>query len=560
MTFKLRDYQDKALEAILEAEDKGIKRQLVVIPTGGGKTVVFAHIPVVRKNSLPMLVLAHREELLEQAKNKFLQVNPSLKVGIERAELKAEDGCDVVFASVASLGRSNSARISRFEPDYFRSIVVDEAHHAAAPSYGRVLDYFKADLVVGVTATPQRSDNVRLTDRFDDVVYYITIRELINDGYLSGLRGYRVSSPVDISDVTVRGGDYAEGELAAAVNIEERNELVVRSYKELGQDRKSIAFCASVQHAHDLAEAFNQAGITSESIVGTTESAERSTTIENLRSGKTQVITNVEVLTEGFDEPSLECILLAGPTRSALRYTQRVGRGTRLSEGKDHCLIIDFADVTKGKKPLGLPTLLGLPPDFDLDGGDLLEAANEYTSLMEKSPAEASKAKSLGDIELAWKQIDIFAPPGLNATVMEYSTLIWSEVGEDNFYLNISREESLHIFPDALGRFHVTARNPHGEKELGICQDIREAFSRSDAWVKKNRKDAMKLIDSSAIWRDEPPTEKQIKWLKKFGVPLTTDLTKGAASLILDGLFKENPQDEKPEWLKRRIAANRKGF
>lgn len=557
MPIKLRDYQEDCLNAIVKAEKKGVKRQLIVIPTGGGKTVVFAQLPLVRPNSLPMLVLAHREELLTQAKEKILQSNPGLKVEIEQGENHAADDSDVVIASVPTLGRSNTTRLKKYKDTFFKTIIVDEAHHAAAPTYKRILDYYKPSLVVGVTATPQRGDNVRLTDVFDDVTYYITIQELMNANFLSGLRGYRVASDVDISDIPIRAGDYSERYLEASINIEERNDLIVRSYKELASGLKTLAFCATVKHAEDLRDTFRKEGVTSELVVGTTESAKRSAVFEDFRRGKIEVIVNVGVLTEGFDEPSVECIILARPTRSNLLYTQIVGRGTRLHPGKQHCIVIDIADITKGKKPLGLPTLLGLPPDFDADGEDLLVLSAQYQELEAKAPTEAATVRSLQDIKLAWERIDLFTPPKPSATLLEYSNLIWTETGEGNFYLGVQRGESLNIHADALGRYHCILRGPGKSDTIGLYDDVRGAFSAADGWVKKHRADAMKLLDAYALWRSDAPTEKQIKYLKKHGVPITADMTKGDASAILDKIFKENPSKGRPPWLQKKIAAGK---
>jgi superfamily II DNA or RNA helicase len=161
MTITLRPYQTEALQSIVDYLEKGINKQLVVLPTGSGKTVIFSHIPQIISDSLPMLVLAHRGELLIQAKDKILRSNPGLDVQTEKAEDTAELNGDVVVASVPTLGRLDSKRLSKFPKDYFKTIIVDEAHHAAAESYRRILDYFKPKLLLGVTATPQRSDSLR---------------------------------------------------------------------------------------------------------------------------------------------------------------------------------------------------------------------------------------------------------------------------------------------------------------------------------------------------------------------------------------------------------------
>ena len=551
---QLRPYQEEALQAVLDGEAKGIKRQLIVLPTGAGKTVIFSHLPKIRKDSLPMLVLAHREELLVQAKDKILQSNPELRVEIEQGQNYAErSGVDVVVASVPTLGRSSSNRITSFDPAYFRSIVVDEAHHAAASSYGNVLSYFHPDLLLGVTATPKRGDNVRLTDVFDDVVYYKTIPDLITSGYLSNLVGYRIKTETDISGIGTQNGDYIVSELSEAINSPERNALVLRSYKELCEvdGRKALIFAADIAHAEAILQTFREANVKCAAVFGHTPSDERKSVLAGLSDGRIQVVVNVGVLTEGFDEPSIGAIILARPTRSPLLYTQIVGRGTRLFEGKSNCLIIDVADIVGGKKPQGLPTLMGLPPDFDLNGEDLVETAKKFEALKAKSPSEASRVRSLADIDLAWERIDLFMPPPRSKTVEEFSRLVWAETSDNSFYLNISGQERLHIEQRTLGDYRCslsrlgTDGTAEGYKTLGDVESIREAFSRCDRWLQSNRSEHLALLESAAIWRADPPSDKQLKILRKYGIPLTEDLTKGQASQIIDKLFAENPKPKR---------------
>lgn len=541
---KLRPYQEEALQAIRTSLEKGVRKQLVVLPTGGGKTIVFAQLPKMFHGN--MLVLAHREELLAQAKEKILWANPHLKVEIEQGQNVADIDADVVVASTATLGRSNSARIGKFPSNHFATVVVDEAHHAAAPSYKRILEHFTPQLQLGVTATPQRGDKIRLTDVFDEIVYFKTIEELIRDNYLSNLAGYRIMTETDISKVTTRSGDWAEGELSEAVNTPQRNNLAVKAYRDKADEKKTVVFCVDVQHAEDMAKTFNYAGIPTGVITGAMKQDDRQQTLEDFRSGKLQALANCMVLTEGFDEPSIECIILARPTQSQLLYTQIVGRGTRLHPGKDRCIIIDLADTTQSKKPIGLPTLMGLPPDFDSEGEDITAVKEKFKELEESAPAEAARAKSLKEITAAWERIDLFMPPPPNEALLEYTTLIWMETGPNRYVLNLTTSsERLHIEEDALGR-HVVSLDDHKERRvLGICETMEEAFRRSDRWIQNNRKDQMQLLDNTAQWRVDAPSEKQIKWLKKFGVPITKDLTKGQASIMLDKLFQEKPKPKR---------------
>jgi len=557
MTVELRPYQQEALDSIKSFMENNITRQLVVLPTGAGKTVIFTHLPQHIENSLPMLILAHREELLIQAKDKLEWSNPHLTVEIEQAENYASTNADVVIASVPTLGRDGSERISRFPKNHFRTVVVDEAHHSAAPTYRRIFDYFENDFTLGVTATPQRSDNTRLTDIFDEIVYYKTIVDLIEDGWLSRIVGYRIQTDTDISEVQSREGDYIASQLEDTINTPERNATIVASYLEICGTSKAIAFCAGIQHAHDLAASFASSQVSAEVIIGTTPSDERQKILARFASGETRVLVNVGVLTEGFDEPSVEAIILARPTKSTLLYTQIVGRGTRLFEGKEHCKVLDFADATKGKKPLGLPSLLGLPPDFDLNGQDLVDVANEYKELEEFCPGEAVRVLNPEDIKLAYKRIDLFMPPPPNEVVVQYSRFVWAEIDENTYHLAVDGSNSLRIYIDTLGRwvveyFNRSADNFKTSRILGYPEDMRDAFVRADKWI-TNRFDT-NLIDATSAWRSDAPTDAQKRTLKRIGVPLTADMTKGTASQIIGKYYENNPR---PQWLQNKINYNK---
>ena len=552
---QLRPYQQEAIDSIRHFIDKGISRHLVVLPTGAGKTVIFAHLPAALNNSLPMLVLAHREELLVQAKEKLHWSNPHLNIEIEQAENYASHA-DIVVASVPTLGRENSDRIKRFPTDYFKSIVIDEAHHAAAPTYRRILDYFESTFTLGVTATPQRSDNTRLTDVFDEIVYYKTIQDLIEEGYLSPLVGYRIKTDTDISGVSTNDGDYVASQLEDAIDNPSRNALVVSAYNDIVPGAKSVVFAAGVKHANNLALSFREAQISTEVILGSTDSDDRRRILESFSRGETKVLINVGVLTEGFDEPSIESIILARPTRSNLLYTQIVGRGTRLFEGKPHCTIIDIVDTTKGKKPIGLPSLLGLPPDFDLQGQSLTEVAKKYKELEDYCPGEAVRVLAPDDIDLAYKRIDLFMPPPPNQFVQQYSKFVWAEVADNDFHLGIDNYNSLRIHTDTLGRWTVEHRRRTVDgfvvTLLGYPEDMRDAFVRSDRWV-TSRFDT-NLISSDAAWRSDGPTDAQKKLLKRIGVPVTSDMTKGTASQIISKYYEANPR---PAWLDKKIKNNK---
>ena len=548
MNVLLRPYQKEALDAIIANDANGITKQLVVLPTGAGKTILFSQLPVIKPNTIPMLVLAHRAELLEQARDKILASNPHLTVEIEQADRKAGH-VDVVVASVATLGRNNTPRILEYPKDYFKAIIIDEAHHAAAQSYRRILDYFNSPYVLGVTATPQRSDSTRLTDIFQEIVYYKSIQDLIKDGWLSPLVGYRVKTKTDITKVEIQNGEYNQSQLEDEINNPERNACIVASYNNLADSTKAIVFAAGVDHAQSLFSAFVQDGTSVRIILGTTPPEERAQILLDFKSGEVMVLINVGVLTEGFDEPSLQTIIIAKPTRSTLLYTQIVGRGTRLYDGKLHCTIIDITDTTIGKKPMGLPTLFGLPPDFDLQGQSVTQVADKFEELENFCPGEAVRVLKPEDIELAYTHINLFMPPPPNPFVQEYSKLVWAEIAENKFYLGLNSSESMNIYSDALGRWVTEIHTKSGEKinvkQLGKTMTIRESFARTDKWVQNNRSVAMKLLDSSESWRADGPSDAQKRMLKRIGVPLTADLTKGMASQIISKYYDNNPKEAK---------------
>jgi superfamily II DNA or RNA helicase len=344
----LRGYQKEAIQAIRTRYQQGAHRQLLVLPTGTGKTVVFAELA--RQLDRPTLILAHREELLTQAREKFEIIWPGVRIGTVMAEVNELDA-DVVVASVPTLSRPQ--RLNQVPVGRFGLVVVDEAHHVMAPTYRAIVDYLglMADeppgkaLLLGVTATPMRHDKQGLARVFQEVVFERSIREMVQSGHLANLKGVRVTTSVDLSGVKSADGDFVEQDLAAVINTDNRNQLIVQAYQEKAAGRKALAFTASVAHAKDLADAFMVAGIPAAAVYGEMPEADRREVLQAFRRGEIQVVTNKNVLTEGYDEPSVTCLLMARPTQSSGLYLQMLGRGTRLFFGKQDCLVLDVADI-----------------------------------------------------------------------------------------------------------------------------------------------------------------------------------------------------------------------
>lgn len=350
---KLRPYQREAIDAVLAARRRGVTRMLLALPTGAGKTVIFSEL--IRRARHPVLVLAHRDELLGQARNKIeaaLKRNADDRrtVALERGALRAPRDASVVVASIRSLhdGRIGGALAGRD----IRLVIYDECHHAVADANRRVLEQigvFAEDwpgTLVGFTATTRRADGRGLGEVFDEIVYERSLRQMIDDGYLRPLRGLRFSTTADLSSVTVRGDDFDEEELEEAVDVEARNLLVARAIQETTRDRRTIAFCVGVGHAENLARALRELGVPAAMVCGEMPKPDRARTLRLFQEGQLRVITNVGVLTEGFDDPGVSAVAMVRPTRSVSMYLQCVGRGMRLSPDAQDCLVLDFVDLS----------------------------------------------------------------------------------------------------------------------------------------------------------------------------------------------------------------------
>lgn len=536
---KLRNYQHHCLETILARYRAGIRRQLTCLPTGSGKTVIFAEFPRYFRMKNQMLVLAHRSELLDQARDKIRQANPDLRVEVEQASRSADAECDVVVASVPTLGRSGSKRLHRLDPDRFFLIVVDEAHHATATTYKRVLEYFGVltpdtpKLLTGFTATPKRGDGIGLDAVFQEIVFSKSLPEMIQAGFLSPVAGYRVETEIDLTRVRTRMGDFVASQLSHAVNVVERNSMIVKVFRSHLAGKKTLCFCVDVAHAHSLAEAFNGEGIRAAAISGDMKPIARANVLEEFRTGKTQVLANCMVLTEGYDESSVEGIILARPTKSALLYTQMIGRGTRLHPGKENVTIVDIVDVTREHSLTTLPSLFGLSDKFDLEGHttDEAERAIQWAGL-NRPWVPVERATSLSDLRYRCREIDLWdlsIPPEL----MGYAEYVWVTLGRGGYRLGLTGRTAIVVSPTILGSFEVQVHQRGREKSIATEQGLHSAVLEAESFVRANFSDLLGLVKRDTRWRREPATEKQIKVLLSKKIEVPQGLTKGQASHLI---------------------------
>jgi superfamily II DNA or RNA helicase/HKD family nuclease len=331
-----RPAQVLALYALQETMQDEYNKALVVLATGLGKTYLAAFFAEQFKR---VLFVAHREEILNQAKTSFLHVHPTKTAGLYNAIEKNKDA-DFVFASILTL--SQKYHLEQFHPEAFDLIVIDEFHHAAAPSYERVIDFFKPKFLLGITATPERLDNKDVFSICDgNVAIRIHFIDAIQRNWLAPFHYYGVYDDTDYSHIRWIGNGYDEEELSRVQLREEMAEKILQAWI-LRKQTRTIAFCSTVRQANFLSHYFAQSGYRSIALSGTTPRIERRNARKQLESGKIDIIFTVDLFNEGVDIPTVDTLLFVRPTESIAVFTQQIGRGLRLAEGKSHCVIIDL--------------------------------------------------------------------------------------------------------------------------------------------------------------------------------------------------------------------------
>lgn len=468
---ELRPYQVEARDAIFsEWEDKD--KTLLVLPTGCGKTVVFADVAKKRTNSGKVLVLAHREELLTQASDKIKKLC-DLDCAVEKAE-RTSLGSDepITVGSVQTL--MNEKRLSKFAPDYFKTVIVDEAHHALATSYQNVLRHFDKAKVLGVTATPDRGDMQELGEYFESLAYEYSLRDAINQGYLSKIRVQTMPLAIDMSKVKVSRGDFQVNEIGHA--LEPYLENIADEMTKVCKGRHTVVFMPLVAIAQQFRDILNTKGFRAAEVNG--ESKNREEVLKDFSDGKLDILVNSMLLTEGWDCPIVDTIVVLRPTKVRGLYCQMVGRGTRLYPGKDHLLILDFLWLT-GKHNLVHPA-------------DIIcrkkEIAEKITEKLEESESE---------------EYDLF------------------ELEEE------TESEVLRQRKDALAKALEEAEKQRKQKKL--IDPIEFELAMNDDT----------LIDYVPTfgWEREPATDKQRSYLEKMQID-ATDMCKGKASKLIERMSK----------------------
>ena len=523
----LRPYQIEALEGIEQAEKEGVRRPLVVHPTGTGKGVEMGATAAQRADRGRTLVMVHRDELARQFIEKLGWAAPELRPGIVKADQNDVDA-DVVVASVQTGSRDNRLEqiVASARRSPFGTVLVDEAHHAPAPTWTKMLTALGAfsqygPLAVGFTATPERDG--KTLGVWERVVSYMSIREAIYGGWLCPiLPAEVVETNIDLDRVRKNGGDYSDGSLGEALEASGAIAQIADAYVQHAAERKGVAFTPTVRTAHQLAQALRDRGVPAEALDGTTDTEIRREMLRRLKSGKTQVVVNCGVLTEGFDEPSISCVVIARPTKFHGLYVQMVGRGTRKHPTKENLLVIDVTGVSKRHELVGLVDL-GLEIDDKRKKKDpdavvvpkVCPVCEEQCQLPEHRCAlchrylpmrllsegasrhencdagKAGKVDIFGTSRLRWLQL----PDGAYCLGAGKEVVIMVPAGLDTWRVATYENTRLKVLQDAVP----------ADWAMGIGEDRAKAFTR--------------LVERDARWLRQRPTDAQLRRLVLEGFP-----------------------------------------
>lgn len=335
--FSLRPYQEELIQKINTEWEAGHRRVLAQSATGSGKTVIASAVShQFTQCGEGILFLAHRQELLYQAKDKLEAITDEA-VGIIKAGHKLNANALIQVASVQTLVRRD------YRPNA-ELVIVDECHHTPAKTYGDILDCYPDAFILGLTATPCRNDGRGFRNHYDVLVRGWTVRKLIDAGYLSKFRLFAATKQIKTAGIDIVNGDFDQQQLAQAVNASITMGDVVKTRKKYADDKKAIAFCVNIKHSKDVAKAYRQAGYVAEHIDGEMSDKERVAIMERFRCGETLILTNCGIFIEGVDVPDIEAVQILRPTRSLQLHLQSLGRGLRPSKNKEHLIVLDHTE------------------------------------------------------------------------------------------------------------------------------------------------------------------------------------------------------------------------
>lgn len=522
----LRPYQIEAADAVAKAHASGISRTAVVLPTGTGKTTVMAEVAArfVRETGKRVVALAHTNEIVDQIAERIDRHMGTGNAGVVQANRNGV-GANVVAAMVQTA--RNPERLRQLTD--VGLVIVDECHHAAATSYGTImggLGCYDGTPAVGFTATLSRGDDRNLADVWESVAYTKSIKWAIREGHLCQVRGKAVViDDLDLGSVASRGGDYVDNELGEVIGAQA--EAIAEAWRVHAADRRTMVFVPNVESAHEVSAALVDAGAQSAVVIGTTPRHDREAIYEAFRRGDLNVIVSVSVLTEGFDMPSVDCVLMARPTKLAHVYVQAAGRGLRPSPGKTDCLILDVVGVSRMHT---LVTLATLDPEASYtkttpNGDDLDD------EVVEEIEAEEREAKRRGVEPL--EDVDLF----------KLSDRLWLRTRQGVRFVPAGNDV-VFLWPHDEAGFMVGTMSVKGAKVGGFYGEHDTTTDYMHALVFNELDEARDIAEELAIangatlatktasWRkgNTKPSEAQVRFAKALGIGQADIMTKARLS------------------------------
>ncbi|GAA0719796.1 DEAD/DEAH box helicase family protein [Clostridium malenominatum] len=460
--------QIEALYKLKKFREEGFDRGLVVAATGIGKTYLAAFDS---KNFSKVLFVAHREEILNQAKESFVCVRPEASTGFFNGEEKVRD-TDILFATVQTLGQKEYLCEEYFKRHHFDYIIIDEFHHAVSKNYTNILEYFTPKFLLGLTATPERMDNRDVFEICDhEVVYEVRLKEAINKGWLVPFRYYGVYDETDYGKISFKNGKYDDLELEKALMIGKRADLILNHYKKYNSKR-ALGFCSSRNHANYMAKYFCENGIKACAVMSGDKmeySMERGEAIDKLKDGEIKVLFSVDMFNEGLDVPSVDMVMFLRPTQSPTVFLQQLGRGLRRHNDKKYVNVLDF--IGNYKKANLIPFFIsGDIKNIDKKGkGGYIPGEEEYPEdcivnfdfrLVDLFKKLAEEQRKITDIIIG-EFYRVKEEIGERPTRLQMYKYM-----DDDIYSNIRSKAKINIFNDYLGFLHSINELSEGEKKL----------------------------------------------------------------------------------------------
>ncbi len=542
MNVQLRPYQSNAVHQCFRLWEQNVLNLLGVAAVGAGKTIIASTVMKLHLNAPEkrVLFLAHREELLGQTVEKLAMIDNQIVAGIEQGRNVCPQNAQVMVASIATV--KNVQRLARWSPlRNISLVIIDECHHSTAPSYNDLLEEISRHNpgrhLLGITATPIRMDGESLSLIFDALAFRVDMPELLDLGYLCPIRGLTIRTNTSIENVPVSAdGDYDPDKLAAAVDTEARNRVIVQSYLARGEGRPAIVFVASVRHAEHVAMEFRKHGIAAQAVTGQQKKEERRRIIDAYSRGELQVLTNCAVLTEGFDAPRTACVIAARPTRSPVTYPQQIGRGLRLHDSKRDCLVIDLVDIN-AQNVITLPKVFRLPETVRLEGENIRQMQRTVEKARLYHPEvdwEVSREFTATDIRQLLEPPDFFH---LAQTLQpDTSTaLTWMPLN-DSFVcvVNIRENRIARLDRDELGRWRFS----YGPVRMRLGNRKQEALADATELLRTRLSDEDRQRAASRPRDDGRPTEEQISLLREYRIPANriAQLSQATAASLLQRL------------------------